>query len=168
MVGTESGSQAAVRENELNESERPIPICSIIHIEIGTAIDNKLQRSLETIRTSVAEWNGKTDIVEEAISKVDGRVTELEESHTSLLEENTKLCDKFEVFGNAVVNVIFVSQDLITALNREIQRLTWQHSWQNCSRLRNFPVNQQWRTHIELDRNHLGMLTARDDREDAA
>lgn len=77
MVGTESGSQAAVRENELNEPERPIPICSIIQEEIGTAID-KLQPSLETIRTSVAEWNEKTAIAEEAMPKVDGRVTELD------------------------------------------------------------------------------------------
>lgn len=60
-----------------------------------TAIDNKLQPSLETTTISVVECNENIAIVDKAMSKVDDRVSEFEESLFS--EENAKLRNKLDV-----------------------------------------------------------------------
>jgi vacuolar-type H+-ATPase subunit I/STV1 len=79
---------------EENQAERLV-FRSAIREEMSIAIE-KVQSQLNAMDVTITQCKEKSAEVDEALSNMNSRITDLEESTTGLQVENTKLKDKIE------------------------------------------------------------------------
>ena len=99
---------ALIRKVLREEREAELPaVRATIREELNASLET-IQPQLRAVEESITKCNGQLAEVDEASSKIEGRVTLLELSNASLKEENAKLKDKIERLEKQVENSMCV------------------------------------------------------------